>query len=125
MADMFITKIQIDKVRHLENFTIELSDTERKHLILTGKNGSGKTSVLEAIRGKLSSFPGHTDNVDVGITLKELSSATIIQDDSKNKFFKFPKENIFLYVPAERKLNVSQQNTVKKITPTSSKDILQ
>ena len=27
-----------------------LSDTERKHLILTGKNGSGKTSLLEAIR---------------------------------------------------------------------------
>jgi AAA15 family ATPase/GTPase len=27
-----------------------LSDTERKHLILTGKNGSGKTSLLDAMR---------------------------------------------------------------------------
>jgi hypothetical protein len=50
MADRFITKIDIKKVRHLENFTIPLSETERKHLIITGKNGSGKTSLLETMR---------------------------------------------------------------------------
>ena len=50
MHNTFITKIHIDKVRHLENFDIVLSDTECKHLILTGKNGSGKTSLLEAMR---------------------------------------------------------------------------
>ena len=33
----------------MEGIEILLSDTERKHLILTGKNGSGKTSVLEGI----------------------------------------------------------------------------
>ena len=50
MQDVFITRIHIDKVRHLENVDIILSDSERKHLILTGKNGSGKTSLLEAMR---------------------------------------------------------------------------
>ena len=50
MEEIFITNIHINKVRHLENIDIPLSDTERKHLILTGKNGSGKTSVLEALR---------------------------------------------------------------------------
>ena len=50
MQDVFITKIQIGKVRHLTDVEIVLSDTERKHLILTGKNGSGKTSLLEAMR---------------------------------------------------------------------------
>jgi predicted ATPase len=50
MQDVFVTKIHIEKVRHLENVDIMLSDTERKHLILTGKNGSGKTSLLESIR---------------------------------------------------------------------------
>jgi predicted ATPase len=50
MQNSFITKIQIDKVRHLNNFDINLSATECKHLILTGKNGSGKTSLLEAMR---------------------------------------------------------------------------
>lgn len=37
-------------MRHLKNIEIPLSETSPKHLILTGKNGSGKTSVLEAIR---------------------------------------------------------------------------
>jgi recombinational DNA repair ATPase RecF len=49
MQELFITKIHIGKVRHLENIDIALSDSERKHLILTGKNGSGKSSLLEAI----------------------------------------------------------------------------
>ena len=50
MQNLFINKIHIDKVRHLKNVDIVLSDTERKHLIITGKNGSGKTSLLEAMR---------------------------------------------------------------------------
>ncbi|WP_147277031.1 AAA family ATPase [Runella aurantiaca] len=49
MEEIFVTKLRINKVRHLENLEIPLSETERKHLILTGKNGSGKTSVLEGV----------------------------------------------------------------------------
>ena len=49
MEEIFVTKVRINKVLHLENLEIPLSDTERKHLILTGKNGSGKTSVLKGI----------------------------------------------------------------------------
>ena len=55
MQDVFITKIQIGKVRHLTDVEIVLSETERKHLILTGKNGSGKTSLLEAMRSNVLS----------------------------------------------------------------------
>ena len=54
MENTFITKIHIDKVRHLQNIDIVLSDTQCKHLILTGKNGCGKTSLLEAIRDIVS-----------------------------------------------------------------------
>jgi AAA15 family ATPase/GTPase len=49
MEEIFITGIEIKKVRHLENIKIKLSDSERKHLILTGKNGSGKTSVVNEL----------------------------------------------------------------------------
>ncbi|MFK7983767.1 MAG: AAA family ATPase [Saprospiraceae bacterium] len=48
--ELFIEQITINEVRHLKDVAISISDTERKHLILTGKNGSGKTSVLEAIK---------------------------------------------------------------------------
>lgn len=50
MHSSYITKIQVNKVRHLKNIEITLATDARKHLILTGKNGSGKTSLLESIR---------------------------------------------------------------------------
>lgn len=53
MENIFITEINIKKIRHLENIDIKLSDTHKKHLILTGKNGSGKTSVLDTIANYL------------------------------------------------------------------------
>ena len=49
MEQTFLNGIKIKKVRHLENISIPLSEGKRKHLILTGKNGSGKTSVIEAL----------------------------------------------------------------------------
>ena len=49
MEQTFLTDIEIKKVRHLENISIPLDKNKRKHLILTGKNGSGKTSVLEEL----------------------------------------------------------------------------
>jgi predicted ATPase len=52
----FISKIKIDKVRHLQGITIPLSTKQRKNLIFTGKNGSGKTSVLEALSRLLSLY---------------------------------------------------------------------
>ena len=63
MEETFITSIKINKVRHLEGLEIQLSDTERKHLILTGKNGSGKTSVLEALRDLLQYCVKNKDGV--------------------------------------------------------------
>lgn len=50
MSHNFITQIKINKVRHIREMTIDLSANEKKNLIITGKNGSGKTSLLEAIR---------------------------------------------------------------------------
>lgn len=47
MQEKFITKVLIKDVRNIKNFEIPLSETEKKHLIITGKNGSGKTSVLQ------------------------------------------------------------------------------
>lgn len=49
----FIRQIQIEKVRHLQDFNIDITDTEIKHLIITGKNGSGKTTLLEKIKAYL------------------------------------------------------------------------
>lgn len=50
MNDSFVTKISINSVRNIKDTVIELSDKEAKNLIVTGPNGSGKTSLLEALR---------------------------------------------------------------------------
>nr|VFJ69235.1 MAG: Predicted ATP-binding protein involved in virulence [Candidatus Kentron sp. FM]VFJ70300.1 MAG: Predicted ATP-binding protein involved in virulence [Candidatus Kentron sp. FM]VFK15501.1 MAG: Predicted ATP-binding protein involved in virulence [Candidatus Kentron sp. FM] len=53
MTDTFITKIQVRQARNIRDLTIPLSETERRHLIITGRNGSGKTSLLEELAGFL------------------------------------------------------------------------
>ncbi len=60
MEQLYITNLKIEKVRHLKNISIPLSEHQLKHLILTGKNGSGKTSVVEALAGYL--YNAFTDN---------------------------------------------------------------
>jgi len=45
----FLTNIHVNKIFHLENFDIPLENNSLKHLIITGKNGSGKTILLNAI----------------------------------------------------------------------------
>ena len=49
MKQIYITNIKIDSVRHLKDINIPLFGEKRKNLIITGKNVSEKTSVLEAL----------------------------------------------------------------------------
>lgn len=60
----FITKIQIEKLRHLSNIEISLNEKERQHLLITGKNGSGKTTLLLALKQYLSAINnGNLDDI--------------------------------------------------------------
>lgn len=49
MEQVYLKTLEILDVRNLQGISVELSETEKKHLVLTGKNGSGKTSVLSAL----------------------------------------------------------------------------
>ena len=61
MEQLFISNVRINKVRHLNNIDISLAKHERKHLIITGKNGSGKTSLLDSIATFLNSITNSND----------------------------------------------------------------
>ena len=52
----YITQINIEKLRHLSNIVISLNLEQRQHLIITGKNGSGKTSLLVALQKYLQAI---------------------------------------------------------------------
>lgn len=63
----FIKNIHINKLFHLENFDIPIADAKYPHLIITGKNGSGKTVLLNAIANLLELLP---NDKDVEVMLK-------------------------------------------------------
>lgn len=46
MKEYFISEIDIEKLYHLSDIKIKLDSNKRQHLLLTGKNGSGKTLLL-------------------------------------------------------------------------------
>ncbi|SFN49706.1 AAA domain-containing protein, putative AbiEii toxin, Type IV TA system [Chitinophaga sp. YR627] len=78
MNNAFITAITINEVRNIRELKIPLSSSERKHLILTGKNGSGKTSVLEGLRDSLQRLFGlhvaSKHNIEVALADDEVNS---------------------------------------------------
>ncbi|MDR1665031.1 MAG: AAA family ATPase [Clostridiales bacterium] len=111
MKDVFITKIHLERLRHLENLDIIISDTERKHLILTGKNGSGKTSLLEALLEKILTQQKIYRNSH-GITFKDedannaLSAYAVgnaMLDFSLSEVIANYLDFTFVYIPTSRK----------------------
>lgn len=110
MESFFIAKIDIKKVRHLEGVEIDISDIERKHLILTGKNGSGKTSVLSSILSLYSNSGGQETNgkykmLNNNIALTFSYPLNLFHD----KFHKIGKWNY----PGVRNLKVDKSTGVK------------
>lgn len=54
----YINRIHINKLFHLNNLDITIEDENNPHLIITGKNGSGKTILLNAIADFLDNVKG-------------------------------------------------------------------
>lgn len=104
MEGIFIKQIKINKVRHLQDMLIEISDNERKHLMITGKNGSGKTSLLNAVRSnligiqnsQLLQIPTWKQNID--IYNQEIISfeSKLLDEKDEQKRIQF-KNNIVSY----------------------------
>jgi len=107
MAEVFITELQIKHIRHLSYLNINISRSERKHLVLTGKNGSGKTSVLESLRTLLSETQNNPDDYrfpEVNVNLVTLKSDGV--NSSLWAGFRAPgmymKEVVCAYIGARR-----------------------
>ncbi|CAA6814373.1 MAG: Putative ATP binding protein SugR [uncultured Sulfurovum sp.] len=106
----FITEIKIGKVRHLENIDIKLGN-EKKHLILTGKNGCGKTAVLEKLDSVLS--VNYTQGYPI-IEANGLGVKFYINDLS----FSYAKDYIYTFFSTERGIKFHKPKTIKKINFT-------
>ncbi len=116
--DIFITAIEIEKLRHLANLTIPVSETERRHLILTGANGSGKTSLLEVMHFQLGQILKNGVNGgsafrlngnEVNVILEMSDSAPVI----KNHFR--IGQLAYHFFPADRNARMNPAEGVKKL----------
>ena len=64
MEDVFITGINVTKYRNIENLNIELPANSRTHLIITGKNGSGKSSLITLIADSFNNILEDNKDID-------------------------------------------------------------
>jgi Predicted ATP-binding protein involved in virulence len=126
----FIRRIHIEKLRHLENIKIEISETSRRHLLITGKNGSGKTSLLEALSKCLTVandfktdieeiFNGEksfSELTDSGVTIS-LNSAVAL-----HKLFR-KGEFVMAYFPATRQANIVSATGVEDVKFASNYEL--
>lgn len=72
MEDIFITEIIINEVRNIKDFHIPICEDKKCNLIITGKNGSGKTSLLRELKttlngigiGSLTNYDSYLREID-------------------------------------------------------------
>lgn len=119
---MFIEKIIIKEILNLRDIEIDLGK-EKKHLILTGKNGCGKTTVLNKFRvyiadildnspfkkiDKMMNIKKTNDNLDIFFY-----SSDLIESLNESKYF------IFYFFEAKRKSDIKPSNGVEKLNLNS------
>lgn len=94
--ERYINKIRINELFHLKDIDIEISDKNAPHLILTGKNGSGKTVLLNAIANYLDiiakdarlTFLEYEKNLASWVNIKTGSDTEHVQERSMVKHYK-------------------------------------
>ena len=109
----FIKNIHINKLFHLENFDIPIADEKYPHLIITGKNGSGKTVLLNAIT---ESFNNLLREPGIGV-LKELFSNKVDVQffDVESVIKKYDHHDfIIAFYQADRKVKMSETKSPTK-----------
>ncbi len=122
MEQAYLTEINIRQVRHLQNIKIELSQYEKKHLLLTGINGCGKTSVLKAIENSFLHVMGFMGQDWKEITLDSSSDKIEIRSNLSNsidgkEMYKLYQEGqiILVFFSADRKFTMDKSKVVEAI----------
>ena len=130
--DCFITNIHIDRLRHLENINIDLSTKERHHLLLTGKNGSGKTSLLETLVNCFKTVTAYIETPPEQRAEDEkfvLLISSVINNGIRITFNSIDwnslsnNDSILAYFPAGRKTNILMAKSVENVKFSNSYDL--
>lgn len=112
MDKVFIKNISIKKLRYLEDININIGN-EFKHLIITGKNGSGKTSLLNTLSKELGNLV--KDISSKTHKLWEKSDITYSFDILQLQDIYLHKGLVFAYFKANRLFEATQPKHVEKV----------
>lgn len=118
MEPTFLTGIHINRVRHLENIAIPLSADTRKNLLLTGKNGSGKTSVLDKISDELDFKLSQTPlrRFDRSFTRNRIPDVELSCNDFTGMLQKYIAGTFVLaYLGDKRNIHVNISSNIEKV----------
>lgn len=117
MYQLFITNLLIKKVRHLKDISIPVSENQMKHIILTGKNGSGKTSVVEALAKYLDRVVVNRNRRQFakGELLKKEINGLIVSFNIEDYNLRETPKHILAYYNADRIFKVEQPKHIEKI----------
>ena len=116
----FIKKIHINQLFHLNGIDIPIADEKSPHLLITGKNGSGKTVLLNAISDFLNAAKdGKTADVLSDGRRIELQAdllGSIIERYNKGEF-------IIAFYQADRKVKMSEPKNPTKPVYNKNGDV--
>ena len=142
----YIKEIQVNDCYTYQDFRIEADASSQegkvfKHIVLTGKNGSGKTTILDSVDYLFQKTQGHKTYSQLERTLRSRlngANKTVVQNSAKelnellridinstesfdiDQIFSYWNENrqdfVYAYFKAGRKTEVKQVNTVTKET---------
>ncbi len=126
MTEKFITHIHIDSVRHVKDLDILLSNSQRKHLIITGKNGSGKTSLLDAIHHVFHTCDASRGRTYAGVYGPSLNSEILkstgielrlssVDNMSSGYMMRHLYPFILIFFDAKRQANFSIPQGIQKV----------
>jgi predicted ATP-binding protein involved in virulence len=93
----FINNIHVNRLFHLKDFDIPIADAKYPHLIITGKNGSGKTILLNAISDFLSNIRDKKDLSFLSYTDRLLYWENKLKKDTNQNDQMHSKAQIELY----------------------------
>ena len=109
----FIKNIHINKLFHLENIDIPIADEKYPHLIITGKNGSGKTVLLNEMTESFNNLirePGISTLKQLFIGKVDVQFCDIQSVDEKYYHHDF----IIAFYQADRKIKMSEPKSPTK-----------
>ena len=87
----YIKNIYIHDLYHLHDFNIPIADEQTPHLMITGKNGSGKTVLLNALSNFLDNLKHYSldfsENDEVSLTFPDTPLVVTLKDEFSQKDF--------------------------------------